>query len=202
MFNKNKDNFKPLPKQILTEIKTPKAEALPDGSVELTWQTIYEEKGMHYRIQYSTNKLYWKTIAEAEGVGANVTKPNEYAFNDPPGRRTGKVYYRIIALDAAGAERHKAEVETRSLSIDNDMETIKVSLSTGLLKTTIDLALDATTLIEIYDTERKVVFVQKMPLKTGKQQLSLNVRHLKTGQYLLEITQGAQTLRRNLLITN
>jgi hypothetical protein len=41
-----------------------------------------------------------------------------------------------------------------------------------------------------------------MPLKTGKQQLSLNVRHLKTGQYLLEITQGAQTLRRNLLITN
>jgi len=202
MFNKQKDSFKPLPKQILTEIKIPKAAALADGSIELTWQTIYEEKGMHYRIQYSTNKLYWKTIAEAEGVGANVTKPNEYVFNDPSGRRNGKVYYRIIALDAAGAERHKAEVEARSLSIDNDMETIKVSLSTGLLKTTIDLALDATTLIEIYDTERKVVFVQKMPLKTGKQQLSLNVRHLKTGQHLLEITQGAQTLRRNLLITN
>ncbi len=198
--NRQKDSFRALPKQILTEIRQPKAHLIADGSIELTWQTVYEEKGMHYRIQYSSNRVYWKTLAEAEGIGANSTKANDYIFSDAPGFKKGKIFYRIIALDANGNEKVEAEIDARLLSSDGDMETIVVNQNIGILKTEIELQQVENTLLEILNTDRKVVFVQKMPLKTGKQEIILNIKHLKPGHYLFEINQGAQTVRKNLMV--
>jgi hypothetical protein len=116
--NRFKSNFKASPKILMTEIQKPKAELMGDGTIELTWQTLHEEKNIKYRIQSSKNRLIWKTLAEAEGQGQNGNKPNLYALEDNPGIKSAKLFYRIIALDANGNERAEAEIDARLLSSD------------------------------------------------------------------------------------
>lgn len=201
IFNPDKDNFKPIPKKILTEIKLAKAKAVDANKVDIYWSTVYEEKGMRYRLQYSSNKLYWKTIATLDGIGHNGTKPNEYLFTDKPGdRRTGKIYYRITALDADDRERFKEEIEVRSLSSYSNMETFKVGINTGILTIDLELLEEEKVSLEIYDINRKRVFVQNSQLPAGQHRIPINIRHLKAGNYLLEISYGQQLLRKNIKV--
>jgi acid phosphatase type 7 len=202
ILNRFRNSFKAAPKQILTEIQLPKAELMADGTVELTWQTIYEEKGMRYRIFSSGNRQFWKVLAESDGLGQNNTKPNLYAFEDAPGMRGAKLFYRISAIDANGNEKSEIEIDARLLGSDGNMETIEINKTIGLLKTQVELFQDEATNIEITDTERNLVFTQKMPLKPGNHFLTFNLRHLKEGVYLFELNQGAQTIRKNIIITN
>jgi hypothetical protein len=199
--NRFKSNFKAAPKILMTEIQKPKAELMSDGTIELTWQTLHEEKNIRYRIQSSKNRLIWKTLAEAEGQGQNGNKPNLYALEDNPGIKSAKLFYRIIALDANGNERAEAEIDARLLSSDNNMETIEVNKFIGMLHTDVELLQDEATHIEISDTDRNTVFQQRMPLKPGKHRLSLNLNHLDEGYYLFELNQGAQRIRKNILIS-
>ncbi len=199
--NRNKDRFRPLAKQVLTEIKTLKAMPLEDGSVELYWQGLYEEKGMSYKVQYSTNKLYWSTLGTVAGLGANTIKPNEYLFTDKTKGRGAKIYYRVVALAENGTERCKEEVELRNLSSDSNMETLQVSLATGILQVNLEIPMsNEDCLFEVFDINRKQVFIQRMPLSEGKHTIPLNIRHLKSGYYLLEISFGAQILRKSIQI--
>jgi hypothetical protein len=69
------------------------------------------------------------------------------------------------------------------------------------LYTDVELMQDETTHIEISDTERNSVFQQRLPLKPGKHHLSFNLNHLDEGYYLFELNQGAQRIRKNILIT-
>lgn len=199
--NRFKTNFKAAPKILMTEIQKPKAELMNDGTIELTWQTLHEEKNIKYRIQSSKNRLIWKTLAEAEGQGQNGNKPNLYALEDNPGIKSAKLFYRIIALDANGNERAEAEIDARLLSSDSNMETIEVNKFIGMLYTDVELMQDEATHIEISDTERNSVFQQRLPLKPGKHHLSFNLNHLDEGYYLFELNQGAQRIRKNILIT-
>ncbi len=199
IFNPNKNKFKALPKKILTEITLAKAETVNNNEVDIYWATIYEEKGMRYRLQYSSNKLYWKTIATLDGLGSNRTKPNEYLFSDKPGdRRTGKVYYRITALDAENNERFKEEIEIRSLSSYSDMETFRVGINTGILNIDLELLERERVAFEIYDINRNRVFIQNTQLSAGQHRIPLNIRHLQRGHYLLEISYGQQLLRKSI----
>ena len=198
--NRSKSDFRPQAKQILVEIQAAKAVALKDNAIEIFWKTVYEEDGMRYKIQYSQNKLYWKTLADLEGIGATAYKPNEYLFTDASQKYSGKVYYRITAIDASGNERYKQEIEVRSLSSYNEMELIAVNLSTGILNVALDLQKNEETLFELYDINRKLVFVQRMQLKAGNHSIPLNIRHLKVGFYLMEISYGQQLLRKNLKV--
>jgi hypothetical protein len=201
IFNADKDNFKPIPKKILTEITTAKAKAVDANKIDIYWATVYEEKGMRYRLQYSSNKLYWKTIATLEGLGPNQTKANEYLFTDKPGdRRTGKVYYRITAIDADDRERFKEEIEVRSLSSYSNMETFKVGINTGILTIDLDLFEEEKVSFEIFDINRKRVFIQNSQLPEGRHSIPINIRHLKAGNYLLEISYGQQLLRKNIKV--
>ncbi len=200
VINRQKNQFNPYPRKIMTEIQDPKVEFLSDGTVDLTWNTIYEKEGMIYKIQSSSNRKYWKTIAESEGLGSNKSKPHLYAFNDLPGLKSGKLYYRIIALDNEGNEVAIVEIDARILSSDANIESIEISKRIGLLNTEVLLYLDEPTDIEIFDTELNEVFTQKIPLKKGRHKLSFNVKHLNIGNYLFELTQGAQTIRKNLSI--
>lgn len=200
ILNRNKMAFRPKSKQILIEIQEAKAQSLGNGAIEIFWQTVYEEAGTRYKIQYSQNKLYWKTLADLEGLGATTLKPNEYLFTDASQKRSGKTYYRIIAVDAAGNERHKQEVEVRSLSSYNEMDVLSVNISTGILNVDLELQGNEEVLIEIYDINRKMVFVQRMQLKSHTHRIPLNIRHLKTGNYLMEISYGQQLLRKQVMI--
>jgi hypothetical protein len=200
--NRFKNNFKALPKILMTEIQQPKAELMSDGTIELTWQTLHEEKNIKYRILSSKNRLVWKTLAEAQGQGQNGIKPNLYAFEDDPGIKSAKLFYRIIAMDANGNERAEAEIDARLPSSDSNMETIEINKHIAMLNTTVELFQDEATHIEILDSQRNRVFQQRLPLKPGKHQLSFNLNHLEEGYYLFELNQGAQRIRKNILISN
>ena len=182
------------------EIKSFEAITMEDNSIELIWQTLHEEPKTNYKLQFSGNKNNWKTIVESQGTGPNSKNINEYVFNDLPNSRSGKIYYRVLALDYLGNEIDRAETEIRSLSKIENIELLKVNSARGFLEFDYNLILKESSSVQIIDEFQNKVFEQSLPLKNGQQKIKLNIRHLKPGNYLIEIENGAQTLRKKLLI--
>ena len=182
------------------EIKSFEALTMEDNSIELIWQTLHEEPKTNYKLQFSSNKNNWKTIVESSGTGPNSKNINEYVFNDLPNLRSGKIYYRVLALDFLGNEIDRAETEIRSLSKIDNIDLLKVNTSRGFLEFDYNFILKENSTVLIIDEFQNKVFEQSLPLKNGQQKIRLNIRHLKAGNYLIEIENGAQTLRKKLLI--
>lgn len=198
VFNKKAATFVPEPAQILMEIKHLKAKFL-DTKAYLEWQCANEIPRVKFKVQVSTNKLFWKTISIVPGAGPTRSREHTYKYIDNTDYRGGKYYYRIVGIDRAGKEIVLESIEIRTLGKQN-LEIIESSLSTGQLKIPIDLRENTPITLELYDTQRKRVFVRKIEAKKGYQVVPLNIRHLKEGYYLLEVSINGELVKKNIKI--
>ena len=197
--NKNVTAFVPEAAQILMEIKNLKAQFL-DTKAYLEWQCTNEIPRAKFKVQVSTNKLFWKTITIVPGAGPTRSKEHVYKYIDNTDQRGGKYYYRIVGIDRAGKELVLESTEIRTLGKQN-LELIESSISTGQLKIPVDLRADTPITLELFDTQRKKVFVREINAKKGYQVIPLNIRHLKTGFYLLEVSVNGNLIKKNIKIT-
>jgi len=200
IFNKNLKNFQPKRPQILMEIENLTAKFL-DTKVFLQWESIYEISRAKFKIQISTNKIFWKTVAIVSGAGPSASKTQTYRYIDKTDRRGGKYYYRIVATDRRGREIIQENIEIRTLGSEK-LETIKASLHSGQLQVPIDLLNPSLVIIELFDIKRKKVFVRKFEAKDGYQVIPLNIRHLKEGHYLLEISIDGRLIKKSVKISS
>lgn len=197
--NKKRASFKPRLPQILTEIVGSDAK-VKDGKVLVTWKSLYEVPGMRFKVQRSTNKLFWSTIAVVHGVGAAQKQEQSYFYKDISFSQGGKCYYRIVAFDKTNRELAKQDVEIRTLG-GNNMETIVVSVNSGILMLDLNLDDQTTVSVEIYDTRRKRVFEQEFIVRAGEQNIPLNVKHLSEGHYLLELSYNGKLIKKSIKLT-
>ncbi len=197
--NKKVTEFVPEAAQILMKIKNLKAKFL-DTKAYLEWQCTNEIPRAKFKVQVSTNKLFWKTITIVPGAGPTRSKEHVYKYIDNTDHRGGKYYYRIVGIDRAGKELVLESTEIRTLGKQN-LELIESSISTGQLKIPVDLRADASITLELFDTQRKKVFVREINAKKGYQVIPLNIRHLKTGFYLLEVSVNGNLIKKNIKIT-
>jgi len=171
-----------------------------DDKVKLNWQAIYEMPNARFKIQVSPNKLFWKTVGIMQTQTGQPNNFNNYTFADPIPAKGGKLFYRIAIVDAMGNEKLKREVEVRTLGSEQ-LETVMASLASGQLLVDVDLPEATEVEIELFDRQRKRVFIQAFPYKKGKHSIPLNIKHLAEGFYLLEVSYNEQLLRKNIRVT-
>lgn len=200
LFNRKKDKFIPERPQILMEIVNSSAQYLNDG-VTLKWQSIYEIDRVKFKLQVSTNKVFWKTVDIISGGGASASKQQVYQYIDKTPKRGGKYYYRIAAIEQGGRELTQQYLEVRLLGSDR-LETLQVSTGSGQVYVPINMQSTGRVVLELFDTKRRRVFVREFDAERGEQRIPLNVRHLEEGYYLLEISYNGQLIKKSLRITS
>ncbi len=200
LFNHKINTFKPKAIQVLMEINPLTANFL-DAHVYLEWKTKHEIKGAKYKVQVSTNKLYWKTIAILPSLGPAASRNHTYKYTDKTDRKGGKYYYRIVAVDRLSKEVALQYTEVRSLGSE-ELEVAHASIHSGQLKVPIEVQNDSEVFLELFDTQRKQVFVGRFKTPKGYHVLPLNIRHLKPGFYLLEISVDGRLIKKSVKISS
>lgn len=200
IYNNNVDKFIAKPPQILMEIASSSAEFL-NGEVNLQWKSIYEIPGVKYKIQVSSNKVMWKTLAVVPGQGAKPNNQHTYKYTDRVTSSGGKYYYRIAAIDNAGSEYTQEYLEVRTLG-SQSLETIQGSIHAGQLQIPINVEQTSNVVIELFDTKRRQVFVREFEAKKGMQMFPINIKHLGEGFYLLEISCGDKLIKKSVKLSD
>lgn len=173
---------------------------IQNDQIRLNWKAMHEIPNMRFKVQVSTNKLTWRTVGIMH-VSPAQADYNKYTITDAIQGKGGKYFYRISVVDGLGNERMKKDIEVRTVG-NEKMDLLTASLTSGQLIVDIELP-DAVNLsIELFDTQRRRVFVQEnRPFRRGKHNIPLNVKHLMEGFYLMEISYNEQLIRKNVKIT-
>ena len=200
LYNKNYRDFQPRKPQVLMEVEAKSAQFLND-LVYLEWNSKFEISRVKFKIQVSSNKLFWKTLDIIPGFGPSASKTQAYKYIDKSPKRGGKYYYRIVAIDRMGKEYVQDFVDVRTYGSDA-METIKASIQAGQLQVPLEMPLSTKVILELFDIKRKPVFVREYALDKGSQKIFFNIRHLTEGNYLLEISYDGKLIKKAVKITN
>lgn len=200
LYNRNKTKFVPKKAQILMEIASSSAQFL-NNEVHLKWKSIYEVAKVKFKIQISTNKIFWKTVGIVQGQGPSASKQQVYKYTDKSLKRGGKYYYRIAAIDRSGKEFVQEYMEVRTLG-SQSLETIQGSIHSGQLQVPLQLTEPTKVIIELFDTKRRRVFVREFDATAGTKNFPLNIRHLEEGFYLLEISCNGELIKKSVKISS
>lgn len=200
MNNKRRQNFKPRKAQILMEIAASSAKFL-NGEVNLQWKSIYEIANVQFKIQVSTNKVFWKTLDIIPGQGFSPSNQHHYKYTDKSKQTGGKSYYRIAAVDQMGREYVQEYAEVRTLG-SQFLETIQGSIKTGQLQVPVDVKYQTKVAIELLDAKRRQMFISEFDVKEGTKFIPISIRHLAEGTYLLEISYDGIMTSKSVKITN
>lgn len=200
IYNKNTTAFVPKKPQILMEIASSSAQFLND-EVHLKWKSIYEIARVKFKIQVSTNKVFWKTVDIVTGQGPSASKQQIYNYVDRTPKRGGKYYYRIAAIDRSGKEFVQEHIEVRTLG-SQTLDVMQGSIHAGQLQVPINVKNPTKVIIELFDTKRRQVFIREFEAKAGPQRIPLNIRHLEEGHYLLEISHDGKLEKKSVKITS
>jgi len=200
LYNQNKANFVPEKAQIIMEIASSSAR-FANNEVTLKWKSIYEIDRVKFKVQISTNKVFWKTVGILKGDGPSANKQRNYEYTDRTEKRGGKYYYRIAAIDDAGKEFVQEYIEVRTLGSET-LDLIEGSINAGQFQVPLTLTEPTKVIIELFDTKRRPVFVREFDAIAGEQNFPLNIKHLEKGFYLLEISCNGRLIKRSVKITN
>lgn len=199
IINPKKENFKPREAQIVMEITKTNVKVLND-QVFINWSTAQEANRVKYKIQVSSNKIFWKTIEIIPAQGPDANRLRQYEFVDETSEKGGKLFYKIVAVDRSGKEICSNILEVRTLGKQN-MEELTGDLSAGLLKVPLDVADPTRVKIDMYDIKRNVVFSKAYNADENTVYLSLNIRHLEKGFYLMEISYDGLLIKKSIRIS-
>ena len=193
------ENFSPRESKNMSELAQFSAQ-IDKGKIYLSWAAVVELPNAKFKIQTSTNKIYWTTVHITAATPSKAQELNKYLHIDQISEKGGKYYYRICLIDSAGNEKAKRDLEVRALG-NEKMELLTASASNGQLLVDVELPADDKVMFEILNINLKSVFIQELPFNRGRHHVPLNVRHLQPGYYLLEISFGDQLIRKNLKIS-
>jgi hypothetical protein len=152
----------------------------------LYWATSREEGPYTYIIEKSTNQTNFIPIGRINGNNNSSLEKNYYSFADPD-RIDGKVWYRLVMMDARGAKKY-----SRIISLKNTSTEFAVDGVTNPFKDKLyfEIITDQNTKIDVWliDISGRPVIKKSFMAYTGTNSFNLNnTETLAPGIYALRI---------------
>ncbi|MEM6697740.1 MAG: SdrD B-like domain-containing protein, partial [Bacteroidota bacterium] len=181
----------PIPTDVVLPVELLGFEAKADKDhIDLTWSTASELNNSHFELERSEDGKVFKQIAKIEGQGTTL-ETTDYSYEDQEAIPNILYYYRLKQVDTDGQFEY-SEVRTAQMeAIDGEIELYPNPVG------------DATELqIRFYTTEltkefvimdihsRSVLQVKQDLNNTGWNTMSIDIRALPAGTYILLDKQG------------
>lgn len=158
-----------------------------NSSDVLSWTTGSELNNAYFNLQHSTDGINFTTIEKVNSTAPNGNSNvqiNYQAINNKP--VAGHNYYRLEQVDINGAISLSSEVVDLKRSSDNS-----ISIYPNPAKNSVNVELSMTKIsnlhIIIRDLSGKIVKQEKAISNIGMNLVPVDIQHLNTGMYMLEV---------------
>lgn len=156
----------------------------PDGKVNLSWQTAYENNTSKFIIEKSTDAVNYKEVGSVAAAGnSSITKNYEFIDVSPS---VGTNYYRLDEIDMDGA---KKQLGIRAITITTNVNTAvvypnPVTGSSFTLSSQLPSTIQNTYIL----TDLSGKIIQRGYINSTRQQV--NVSQLSPGFYTIKLSDG------------
>jgi hypothetical protein len=156
-----------------------------NGIPLLKWTTASEQNSDYFQIERSRDGIDWTPVSKIQGIGNSNTTKN-YQFHDMTTGGNFEGYYRLKQVDIDGKFEYFYPKYILCGSKTYDIEVfpnpVKEELFTGIRNSMLGEGL-----ITITDFSGKVVKQEWVNLSDGYNLISLDVKYLSSGIYLIKI---------------
>lgn len=166
--------------------------------VELKWATASEKNSDHFVIQRSADGEEFETLSELDAVGNSPT-PSNYRFIDRS-PIDGTNYYRIVQVDADGAES-SSEIRQIAYQLPAGMQWTDIGPNPVRDQVSMSFytEFNETVKVRIIDLQGQVILQQQVQASIGNNLLEINTDALATGYYNLQIQGTNGMLKRKMI---
>ncbi len=176
----------PLPVTLISFTASP----VPNG-IELNWSTATELNNDYFTLEHSVDGMQYSIVDNIDGAG-NSNEVINYSYMDE-NPLPGTSYYRLTQTDFDGTEKIFS-----SISINNDGTSFALSVVnvypnpfTGYFSITYNCDSKCTTLLEVRNSEGKLIFTEPLPSSPGMNHFDFNRNtKLPNGIYFVALSQG------------
>lgn len=154
---------------------------IKDNKAALTWSTAREENNNYFVIERSVNGRNYDSVGRVQ-AGSNTS--NTYSFTEA---NTNAIsYYRLKQVDISGTYIYSTVITVKNTGSNREM-TVYPTQATSTIQYVVSNEAPATAIVQVYNTTGQPVITSKEALQQGVNIRSLNVSHLATGVYMLQL---------------
>ena len=160
---------------------------LKGAAVDVKWDVAAEQNVREYSVQKSRNGMNFQETGTVPAEGKPI-----YRFTDKS-PFTGKSYYRILAID-------HDEKKTYSRIIPVDMQITSLKIYPTIMRSGEALSLSVTTKsdmqmdVQVYSMSGSPVYKGKVTITKGDNQFKMTLPNMVSGQYLVRLSGGGETI--------
>ncbi len=154
-----------------------------NGLALLQWSTSLNATANNFSIERSTDGVHFSSIGS---LPANRTA--KYQFTDADRLTSGKVFYRIKAIEADGKISYSPVVQINSLAIDKNSILVYPNpvVGRGVVKVLVQSLENQSITLEVLNINGQVVGRYSHTVIAGSNALSLPSNALKSGAYFIK----------------
>lgn len=151
-------------------------------NVTLNWKVSNETAGTAYEVERSADAVSYQKVGTVNGSGSGL-----YNFADFSVSGLKAAYYRIKAVESTGSARYLCTVLYVSFDGRNAFTVGNIYPNPGRGEALVNISLAAARKlrIEYVNASGQITYIQNEGLQAGATRISLNVRSLAAGSYLI-----------------
>ncbi len=158
-----------------------------NGIVNLQWLTASEENNKAFEVERSADGKTFEHIGTVKGNG-NSSQPIRYSYADK-NPLDGTVYYRLKQLDFDGEFAYSKVIAVSALGIAADMQLqVYPNPFANDLNITITAHKNGNASLQLLDMQGKTIHTGNVELHPGLNELTLPLRFVKKGLYILKLS--------------
>jgi hypothetical protein len=161
--------------------------------VDLHWKTASEQENMGFILYRSTDADNWVEFERVDG-NSTTDEPNTYSVRDVTPHR-GLNFYRILQVDMNGATTGYPAIKVNmNYAGENLLSLFPNPVTEGSLKVKFDSEIENAPLqVKVLDLRGQLVHTQDFTMKSGINELDVDVTNLANGMYIAHVSNGMHT---------
>jgi len=150
---------------------------------ELVWETISEQNAAFFEVEKSTNNIDWTSIGTVAAKGNSTTK-SLYSFVDNSTQLSTE-FYRLKLVDKDGSYTYSNQIAVKHKWGKMSLELFP-NPATNLVQVNVKMVASEQVLLQIVNTEGKLMRSQIWQVKEGSNMINLPIGDLPAGYYFIK----------------
>ena len=170
-----------------------------DNINHLFWKTTSEINTSHFEIEYASDGINFKKVAEVKAAG-NSTNEKTYSIEHNPSIKANNYYYRLKMVDKDGQYKYSNIVLIKPKLSNFAVYVVSPNPFTDHMKVNLTSLKAQALQAIITDMEGRVYYRSQFNLQEGINNLDLkNIGNLADGVYLLQMEAGGEKIVQKLM---
>ncbi len=172
-----------------------------ENNIALNWVTSNEVNVKHFAIERSFNAIDFKEVGSVNAVNGSRQTNYSYNDNDPLAiKSAGKIFYRLRMVDIDGKFSYSNVAVVNSVGANGSITIYPNPAKGAQLYFELEEQIPSIAQVSIEDVSGRVYSKQTFVQANSNQQLSVDIKQLSNGVYLLKVETGKKSVIKQFVV--